>query len=227
MTNRNSISIISNNQTMSSLEIAKLTGKRHTHVIRDIREMCESIKDDPDLVHDLNNGVIEIQDKRGYTAEFLLNRFFAELLATGYDALRRAKVIKRLIELEQKEFSNAVFNVTRQESKTEYKAMGFAIAEAHEEIKPYHFSNESDLINRIILGMTASKFRQHHDIPKSDAIRDYLSTAQLNCIIALQRANTVYIEDGLDFQERKDKLNLLFNRKYKHKIIDEIHRLNA
>ena len=58
MTNRNSISIISNNQTMSSLEIAKLTGKRHTHVIRDIREMCESIKDDPDLVHDLNNGII-------------------------------------------------------------------------------------------------------------------------------------------------------------------------
>ena len=41
-------------QTMSSLEIANLTGKRHTHVIRDIREMCESIKDDPDLVHELN-----------------------------------------------------------------------------------------------------------------------------------------------------------------------------
>ena len=105
--------------------------------------------------------------------------------------------------------------------------MGFAIAEAHEEIKPYHFSNESDLINRIILGMTASKFRQHHDIPKSDAIRDYLSTAQLNCIIALQRANTVYIEDGLDFQERKAKLTDLFNRKHKQKLIDEIHLLNA
>ena len=90
-----------------------------------------------------------------------------------------------------------------------------------------NFSNESDLINRIILGMTASKFRQHHDIPKSDAIRDYLSTAQLNCIIALQRANTVYIEDGLDFQERKAKLTDLFNRKHKQKLIDEIHLLNA
>ena len=227
MTNANSISTISNNQTMSSLEIAKLTGKRHTHVIRDIREMCESIKDDPDLVHDLNNGVIEIQDKRGYTAEFLLNRFFAELLATGYDALRRAKVIKRLIELEQKEFSNAVFKVTRQESKTEYKAMGFAIAEAHEEIKPYHFSNESDLINRIILGMTASKFRQHHDIPKSDAIRDYLTKTQLDCIISLQRANTVYIEDGIDFKERKVKLQSLFDRKFKEKLIQETHLINA
>ena len=215
------------NQTMSSLEIAKLTGKRHTHVIRDIREMCESIKDDPDLVHDLNNGVIEIQDKRGYTAEFLLNRFFAELLATGYDALRRAKVIKRLIELEQKEFSNAVFKVTRQESKTEYKAMGFAIAEAHEEIKPYHFSNEADLINRIVLGCTSSKFRKENDILDGDAIRDYLTKTQLDCIISLQRANTVYIEDGINFQDRKVKLQSLFDRKFKEKLIQETHLINA
>ena len=90
-----------------------------------------------------------------------------------------------------------------------------------------NFSNEADLINRIVLGQTASKYRQFHDIQKGEAIRDYLSTAQLNCIIALQRANTVYIEDGLDFQERKDKLNLLFNRKHKQKLIDEIHLLNA
>ena len=36
-----------------------------------------------------------------------------------------------------------------------------------------------------------------------------------------------YIEDGLDFQERKAKLTDLFNRKYKQKLIDEIHLLNA
>ena len=90
-----------------------------------------------------------------------------------------------------------------------------------------NFSNESDLINRITFGMTASKFRQHHDIAKNELIRDYLNQAELDCIVSLQRANTVYIEDGLDFQERKDKLNLLFSRKHKHKIIDEIHRLNA
>ena len=227
MTNANSISTISNNQTMSSLEIAKITNKRHPDVIRDIRSMIDSIKDDAEMLHELNQGVVDIKDNRSYTKEFKLNRFMTELLITGYDALRRAKVIKRLVELEQKELSRVIHLAVRGDSKFEYKAMGVAIQNDHEEIKPYHFSNESDLINRIILGMTASKFRQHHDIPKSDAIRDYLSTAQLNCIIALQRANTVYIEDGLDFQERKDKLNLLFNRKHKQKLIDEIHLLNA
>ena len=88
-----------------------------------------------------------------------------------------------------------------------------------------NFSNESDLINRITLGMTASKFRKHHDIAKSELIRDYMTTEQLNCIVSLQRANTVYIEDGLDFQERKKKLTDLFDRKHKQKLIDEIHLL--
>lgn len=105
--------------------------------------------------------------------------------------------------------------------------MGFAIAEAHDEIKPYHFSNEADLINRIALGMTASKFRKHHDIEKGELIRDYMTTCQLDCIVALQRANTVYIEDGLSFEDRKEKLTSLYNRKHKQKLIDEIHLLNA
>ena len=102
-----------------------------------------------------------------------------------------------------------------------------AISEAHEEIKPYHFSNEADLINRIALGMTASKFRQHHDIEKTETIRDYMTSCQLNCIIALQRANTVYIEDGLSFDDRKEKLTDLFNRKHKQKLIDEVHLLES
>lgn len=96
------------NQTMSSLEIAKITNKRHPDVIRDIRSMIDSIKDDAEMLHELNQGVVDIKDNRSYTKEFKLNRFMTELLITGYDALRRAKVIKRLVELEQKELSRVI-----------------------------------------------------------------------------------------------------------------------
>ena len=215
------------NQTMSSLEIAKITNKRHPDVIRDIRSMIDSIKDDAEMLHELNQGVVDIKDNRSYTKEFKLNRFMTELLITGYDALRRAKVIKRLVELEQKELSRVIHLAVRGDSKFEYKAMGVAIQNDHEEIKPYHFSNEADLINRIVLGCTSSKFRKENDILDGDAIRDYLTKTQLDCIISLQRANTVYIEDGIDFQDRKVKLQSLFDRKFKEKLIQETHLINA
>ena len=222
MTNANSITTALNNQTMSSREIAKLTGKRHDNVMSDTRIMLESLEiQSTDFLGDY-------KDSKGRTYPcFNLPKRETLILISGYNIILRAKIIDRWEELEKKELSKQNFTLSRKVSKDEYLPMTNAIKDAHEEIKPYHFSNESDLINRIILGMTASKFRQHHDIPKSDAIRDYLSTAQLNCIIALQRANTVYIEDGLDFQERKAKLTDLFNRKYKQKLIDEIHLLNA
>lgn len=84
-----------NQPTMSSREIADLTGKRHGDVIRDIRSMIAALGDDADLRH-----VSEVSDARGYTAEFVLDRYHTEVLVTGYDVKRRAAVIKRWFDLE-------------------------------------------------------------------------------------------------------------------------------
>lgn len=82
--------------TMSSLEIAELTGKQHKHVIRDIREMLDAlVADGPDLGH-----VVEDIDGRGYTSCIHLNRTLTETLITGYSIPLRHKVIMRLQELE-------------------------------------------------------------------------------------------------------------------------------
>lgn len=83
--------------TMSSSEIAELTGKLHKNVIRDIREMMDALKEDgSDLSH-----VREDKDGRGYTSEFHLDRELTETLLTGYSIPLRRKVIHRLHELEQ------------------------------------------------------------------------------------------------------------------------------
>lgn len=210
------------NQTMSSREIAKLCNKEHRNVMSDIRSMLESLNiQSADFLADY-------KDSKGRTYPcFNLPKRETLILVSGYNVVLRAKIIDRWAELEQKLHEKFNHQAIRQESKLEYKPMTNAIAEAHEEIKPYHFSNEADLINRIALGMTASKFRQHHDIEKTEAIRDYMTTEQLNCIVSLQRANTVYIEDGLSFDERKSKLTDIFNRKHKQKLIDEIHLLES
>jgi len=82
--------------SMSSLEIADLTGKQHKDVIRDIRVMVSALKKDgADLRH-----VHEDKDARGYTAEFHLNKELTETLLTGYSIPLRHRVILRLAELE-------------------------------------------------------------------------------------------------------------------------------
>ena len=206
---------------MSSRDIANLCNKEHKNVIRVIRDLLS------DEILDAQIEPLKF-NYRGQDFDYYeLNKRDSIVLVARLNPVFMAKIIDRWEFLERKLSEKYNHELLRNVSKVEYKPMTDAIAEAHEEIKPYHFSNEADLINRIVLGCTASKFRKDNDVDKNDSIRDYLTFEQLNCITALQRANTVYIEDGLDFQERKEKLTSLFNRKHKQKLIGESHLLNA
>ena len=82
--------------TMTSREIADLTGKEHKNVIRDIRTMLDELKKDgSDLSH-----VQEDLDARGYTAGFRLPKRESLILVSGYSTELRARIIDRWQELE-------------------------------------------------------------------------------------------------------------------------------
>ena len=81
--------------TMSSREIAELTGKDLSHVNRDIRAMLDSLVDDPELDH-----VREDKDGRGYTTAFHLGRELTYTLLSGYSVPLRRRVVARWQELE-------------------------------------------------------------------------------------------------------------------------------
>ena len=98
-------------RTMSSREIAELTGKRHADVIRDIRQMLENI-DEALLRHEEYQ---EVKDDRGYTAEFRLNKSLTLTLITGYDVNRRHKINVRWMELER--MAHASPDLTTDEGK--------------------------------------------------------------------------------------------------------------
>lgn len=115
----------------------------------------------------------------------------------------------------------------RQTLKVEFKPMTDAISDAHEDPKHYHFSNEADMINRIVLGMSASKFKAHHEIGKNDSVRDYMTELQMKAVIDLQRANTVFIQLGDSFEDRKKKLNSMFDLRFKDKLIEEVKMIEG
>ena len=89
-------------ETMSSIEIAELTGKRHADVMRDIRNLLDQGVHQRNFaltfrVNDLANGA---QRKDPY---YELTKKGCLILASGYNALLREKIIDRWEQLETKE----------------------------------------------------------------------------------------------------------------------------
>ena len=116
--------------------------------------------------------------------------------------------------------------------RVEYRPMTDAVVRSRLDAgkapaKHWHYSNEADLINRIALGYSAAAFRAHHEIGPDASLRDYLTPLQVRCLTDLQRANTVYLDDGLSFDDRKEKLNSLYRRRHCAALTEEQLRINA
>ena len=81
--------------TMSSREIAELTGKEHGHVKRDIEQMLKALEKDVSTF-----GCIYLDSVGRKQTEYRLDRELTQTLITGYSIPLRHKVIQRLNELE-------------------------------------------------------------------------------------------------------------------------------
>jgi Rha family phage regulatory protein len=83
-------------QTMTSKEIAELTGKRHDHVLRDIKNLQEQVGGETTF------GVSSYLSEQGKELPmYELDKKQTLLLVSGYNALLRLKIINRWEELEK------------------------------------------------------------------------------------------------------------------------------
>lgn len=82
--------------TMSSREIAEVTDKRHPDVKRDIEVMFEQLQGDVSKFARIYSDSMNRKQ-----TEYVLDREHTECLVTGYNAILRMKVIKRMHELEE------------------------------------------------------------------------------------------------------------------------------
>lgn len=87
--------LMSIKETMSSLQIAEITGKQHAHVMRDIRNLLEQGVGQSNFGE---SSYINSQNKEQPCYE--LTKKGCLILASGYDALLREKIINRWEELE-------------------------------------------------------------------------------------------------------------------------------
>ena len=121
---------------MSSKEISKLTGKRHSDILRDIRSVLNELYADDyhnaKLRYEKNQlltiveGIVVNIDYRGMEGEYMLDRKHTDVLITGYSLKYRAAVIERWHELEMSVSSGALYGANPSIPETFSEALRLA-----------------------------------------------------------------------------------------------------
>lgn len=210
---------------MSSLEIAELTGKDHAKVLIDIRKMLDELGI-------LTSDFSTVRKVRGKEYDvFNLPKRETIILVSGYSVAMRAAIVDRWQELESQELLESERKASRQQARLEAPLMTKALQDARarlgKESPPHVFSNDYDMIYRIVLGLPAKKYKAEQGIDDKTNLRDVLSLEQIKAIEALQRLNQSMHELDYDFDTRKDKLHQVFMRNHAQAMIAEITRDNA
>jgi Rha family phage regulatory protein len=198
--------------------VAEAFSKEHFHVLRDIQSMLS-----PDSGYSTdfgasNFGLSSYKNSQGKKQPcYNLSRDGFTALVMGYSGSKanifKEKYIKRFNEMELrvkslKHVREGIPLFTEQ------------ISSIHENPKSYHFSNECDMINRIVLGKTAKEYKRDNGLPESaTSIRPYLTKCELDMIDNLQILDAGMIEMGADYEQRKSKLTAWALRKNRQDMI--------
>ena len=212
-------------KSMSSLEIAELTGKDHAKVLIDIRKMLDELGI-------LTSDFSTVRKVRGKEYDvFNLPKRETIILVSGYSVAMRAAIVDRWQELEAKELLEDERKSSRQQARLEAPLMTKALQDARarqgKESPPHVFSNDYDMIYRIVLGLPAKKYKLEQGMDDKSNLRDVLTLEQIKAIESLQRLNQSMHELDFDFETRKAKLHQVFMRNHAPAMIEEITRDNA
>lgn len=181
---------------VDSRYVAQFFEKEHRNVIRDIRELdcSENFR----LLNFEQSSYINEQGKKQPC--YIMTRDGFVFLAMGYRGKKAAQFkelyIRRFNEME-------TFIKTLVSARQEFPLLTENIRLLKENPKPYHFSNECDMLNRIVLGMTAKQFRIAHGIKEKTSIRPYLTHEQIDLLEVLQKVDIGLLVSVPDYHERK------------------------
>lgn len=194
-----------------SLQVAETFGKRHDNVLRDIYKITEPTSGLSEEFIKLNFEESSYRNNQNKKQPlFLLTKNGFAILTMGFTGAKAMKFkelyIKRFEKMEQ-------FIKSLQTAKLEFPEFTNAIMNAHEEPKNYHFCNEINMINKIVLGLNAKQYKEQNNIDKSvNSIRPYLTQEQIKAIETLQRFDIGLVTMEPDYQKRKEMLGNYYNK---------------
>lgn len=189
---------------VDSLFVAEFFEKQHRHVLRDIARITKPTSGLSEKFIHSNFKSSSYKDSTGRKLPcYFMTRDGFTMLVMGYSGQKAMKFkelyIRRFNEMES-------FIKTLVSARQEFPLLTANIKLLHDNPKPYHFSNECDMLNRIVLGMSAKQFRLANGIEKGKSIRPYLSDEQITMLEALQKVDVGLLVAVPDYQQRKRHL---------------------
>jgi Rha family phage regulatory protein len=201
---------------VSSRYVAKNFNKNHDDVLKSIRSIIEGLRKLSESEIGQSNfnrhnftPTTYKNEQNKKQPEYLLTRDGFTLLAFGFSG---EKALRFKIEYINAFNQMESFIKNLVEAKADFPEFTDAILSAHEEPKHFHFSNELNMINQIVTGMTAKKFKEVHGLENVSSIRPYLTPQQLEAVKALQRIDIGLIYTVKEYEKRKTILERQYVR---------------
>ncbi len=189
----------------TSLKVAEKFEKQHKDVLESIRNLVA----EKSAAKFYKETTYKNRGKKYPMYE--MDRDGFSLLVMGFNG---KKALQWKLEYIQAFNSMESFIKSIQTAKMEYPALTKAIEQAHEEPKFYHFSNEFNMINRIVLGVDAKHFKEENGLDKNEnSIRPYLTAEQIKAVEELQRIDVGLLVANMEFDKRKEILQAYFRKK--------------
>ncbi len=187
----------------SSLQVAEEFGKRHDNVIADIRNLDCSEDFYKLNFQEIRRTVDLGQGRTRKDPMFLMTKDGFIFLVMGYRGSKAAAIKEAIITRfnQMEDFIKKYILV-----RDDYLPFTQAIKDAHDEPHSYHYSNEYDMINRIVLGCTAKQFKEQHGLGNVPSIRPFLSNEEYKAVRKLQLEDIRLLYKGVEYDDRKSRL---------------------
>lgn len=200
---------------VDSLYVAEFFEKNHKEVLRDIRNIVAPNSGLSKEFTERNFALGSYKDKQNQKRPcYYLTRDGFTILVMGYTG-KKALRFKELYIRRFNEMEELIKSLVK--ARTEFPLLTENIKLLHEKPKPYHFSNECDMINRIVLGKSAKQFRLENNLEKGTSIRPYLTEVQINLIEKLQKVDIGLLVAFPNYEDRKRHLEW-YKQKWEEKI---------
>ena len=189
---------------VDSLFVAELFEKNHKEVLRDIRKITDPLSGLSEEFRQRNFAPSSYRNQQNKKQPcYYLTRDGFTMLVMGYTG-QKAMQFKELYIKRFNEMESMIKSLVM--ARQEFPLLTDNIKLLYESPKSYHFSNECDMLNRIVIGMTAKQFRIANGIDKGKSIRPYLSEKQIQMLEILQKVDVGLLVAFPEYEQRKRHL---------------------